>query len=95
MSFVITKECTSCNACLPECPNSAISIGPEIYVIDPALCTECVGFHGDPQCALVCPVACCVPDPEHSDTEADLIARYKAMYPDNETGDDIPSHFRR
>jgi len=39
-------------------PNGAISQGPEIYVIDPNLCTECVGHYDEPQCQQVCPVDC-------------------------------------
>ena len=37
MALLITNKCTNCDMCLPECPNEAISIGEEIYVIDPIL----------------------------------------------------------
>jgi ferredoxin len=30
----------NCDVCEPECPNAAISMGPEIYLIDPAKRTE-------------------------------------------------------
>ncbi|TXH64987.1 MAG: ferredoxin, partial [Thermomonas sp.] len=43
MSLKINELCVNCDVCEPACPNKAISMGPEIYVIDPALCTECVG----------------------------------------------------
>ena len=43
MALIITDECINCDVCEPECPNGAISQGLEIYVIDPAKCTECVG----------------------------------------------------
>ncbi|MBL7998808.1 MAG: 4Fe-4S dicluster domain-containing protein [Candidatus Kapabacteria bacterium] len=36
----------------------------QYYFIVPDKCTECVGFHDEPQCAAVCPVDCCLPDPE-------------------------------
>lgn len=65
MAYMITDECILCGACEAECPNEAISEGEEIYEIDPEKCTECVGFFDEPQCALVCPVDCCVPDPDH------------------------------
>lgn len=65
MAYMITDECILCGACEEECPNEAISEGEEVYVIDPEKCTECVGFFDEPQCALVCPVDCCVPDPDH------------------------------
>jgi ferredoxin len=94
MALKITDACTNCGACLPECPNSAISIGPNIYVIDPDRCTECVGFHADMQCALVCPSECCLPDPEHDESEADLLEKLKAMYSDLDFTN-CPSRFRR
>ena len=50
MSLIITDECINCDVCEPECPNGAISQGPEIYVIDPSKCTECVGHFDEPQC---------------------------------------------
>lgn len=56
MALRITDECISCGACESECPNEAISEGDEIYIIDADKCTECVGFHDEPQCAAVCPV---------------------------------------
>ena len=37
-------------------------ISDEIYYIVADKCTECKGFHEEPQCAAVCPVDCCVPD---------------------------------
>ncbi len=44
-------------------PQKALS--DDIYYIVPDKCTECIGFYGEPQCAVVCPVACCVPDSDH------------------------------
>jgi ferredoxin len=58
MSLIITDDCINCDVCEPECPNGAISQGEEIYVIDPNLCTECVGHYNEPQCQQVCPVDC-------------------------------------
>ena len=64
MATYITEDCINCGACEPECPNEAISEGDEIYVIDPDLCTECVGFYDHEACQAVCPVECCLPNPE-------------------------------
>jgi ferredoxin len=65
MAYKITDECIACDACLPECPNEAITAG-DIYVIDPNKCEECVGSYDSPRCAAVCPVeGVCIPDPEH------------------------------
>lgn len=95
MATIITDECISCGVCEPECPNEAISEGDEIYVIDPNLCTECVGFHDEEQCAAVCPVDCCIPDPDNLETEDVLIERARAIHPDVDFGDGFPSRFRK
>jgi len=50
-------------------------VSDEVYYIVPQKCTECVGFHEEPQCAAVCPVDCCVPDPEHVESNETLLAR--------------------
>lgn len=34
----------------------------EFFYIVPDKCTECIGYHDEPQCVAVCPVDCCVPD---------------------------------
>lgn len=85
MSTMITEECINCGACEPECPNEAISEGDDIYVIDPARCTEC---------AAVCPVDCCVPDPNIVEEEQKLLDRAKELHPNREFGDNFPSRFK-
>ena len=72
MALMITDECINCDVCEPECPNNAISQGDEIYVIDPAKCTECVGHYEESQCVAVCPVDCIVPDPNHAESKEQL-----------------------
>ena len=84
MATIITEECINCGACEPECPNQAITQGEDIYVIDPALCTECVGFHDEEACAAVCPVDCCIPDPNNAESEADLLARAQKLHPEKQ-----------
>ena len=79
MSLKITDDCINCDVCEPECPNGAISQGEEIYVIDPNLCTECVGHYDTPQCVEVCPVECIIVDPDHTESRAELQARYTAL----------------
>jgi ferredoxin len=95
MATMITEECINCGACEPECPNEAISEGDEIYVIDPNLCTECVGFHDEEACAAVCPVDCCIPDPNNLETEEVLLERAKRLHTDKEFETDFPSRFRK
>ena len=82
MATHITEECINCGACEPECPNEAISEGDDTYVIDPNLCTECVGFHDYEACQAVCPVECCIPDPDRRETEEVLLARAGKLHPD-------------
>jgi ferredoxin len=79
MAYRITEECINCGACEPECPNQAISAGDEIYVIDPAKCTECVGHFDSSQCAAVCPVDACVPDPDHKETREELMVKFHKL----------------
>ena len=51
-------------------------MGPEIYVIDPQRCTECVGHFDEPQCVQVCPVACIPVDPAHVEDRETLMQRF-------------------
>jgi ferredoxin len=76
MALMITDECINCDVCEPECPNEAISQGPEIYVIDPKLCTECVGHYDRPQCVEVCPVDCIPLNPDFIETKEQLYRKY-------------------
>ena len=89
MATMITNDCINCGACEPECPNNAISQGDPVYVIDPKLCTECVGFHDYEACAAVCPVDVCVTDPNNVESEAVLIDRARELHPEV----NFPEHF--
>ena len=79
MATIITEDCINCGACEPECPNTAIyqggvewefngaqhpAIDEDIFYIVPDKCTECVGFFDQEACAAVCPVDCCLPNPD-------------------------------
>ncbi len=110
MAIRITDDCINCDACISECPNTAIyepdteysysdgsklsgtvklpSNGEEVdadekfeaksdefYFIVTDKCTECQGFHDEPQCASVCPVDACVPDNDHKESEEQLMAK--------------------
>lgn len=79
MSLLITDECINCDVCEPECPNGAIAQGAEIYVIDPKLCTECVGHYDSSQCVDVCPVDCIIKDPEVVESRDELYAKYQDL----------------
>lgn len=79
MALMITDECINCDVCEPECPNGAISQGDEIYVIDPTLCTECVGHFDEPQCVEVCPVDCIPKNPEFDESKEELQAKFEML----------------
>ncbi len=79
MALMITDECINCDVCEPECPNLAISMGPEFYQIDPAKCTECVGHFDAPQCVQVCPVNCIPINPAHVESNGSLWAKYRRL----------------
>ncbi|MBI4743655.1 MAG: YfhL family 4Fe-4S dicluster ferredoxin [Actinobacteria bacterium] len=82
MAFKITEECSACGACEPECPNEAITEGEDIYIIDPDKCTECMGYYDTQQCAEVCPMEACVADPDHQETEEELLEKKKRLHPE-------------
>jgi ferredoxin len=71
----------------PDAPHAPLST--EYYYIVPSKCTECTGFHEEPQCAAVCPVDCCLPDPDHVETPEELLAK-KAFLHD---GGPVPVKF--
>jgi ferredoxin len=50
-------------------------VSDEFYYIVPTKCTECMGFHEEPQCAAVCPVDCCVDDPDIREDEETLLGK--------------------
>jgi ferredoxin len=52
----------------------------ETYFIIPNKCTECQGFHEEPQCASVCPVDCCVPDELYVETVEELMAKKEKLH---------------
>jgi len=79
MALMITDDCINCDVCETECPNQAISQGPEIYVIDPDKCTECVGHFDEPQCVAVCPVSCIPVNPERVESKEQLQQKYAQL----------------
>ncbi len=98
MATLINELCISCGACEPVCPGDGIRKDDGIFVIDPARCTECVGYHAKQQCEAVCPIdQCCVPDPERVETEAVLFERALKLCRDGDVQPVLTgrtSHFR-
>ena len=62
----------SADGAVVDAHTSQKAYSEEFYYIVPGKCTECVGFHEEPQCAAVCPVDCCIPDPDHQETAGEL-----------------------
>ncbi len=102
MATMITEECINCGACEPECPNTAIygggvqyelngkmydALSTDFYYIVPEKCTECVGHFDTEQCAAVCPVDCCVPNPNCVEAEELLLERAKKIHPEKAFGE--------
>lgn len=79
MALKITEECINCDVCEPQCPNDAISMGEDIYVIEPNACTECVGHYDEPQCKVVCPVDCIELHPQFNESQDALMIKYKSL----------------
>ena len=52
----------------------------DVYYIAPDKCTECKGFHEEPQCAAVCPVDCCVDDEDLPETEEFLLKKKDSLH---------------
>ena len=79
MALLINQDCTECDACVPVCPNQAITSGTP-YVIDALKCTECVGAEDEPQCKLVCPSDCIVDNPDFRESQEELLEKYKQLH---------------
>ena len=79
MALMITAECINCDVCEPACPNDAIAVGPEVYVIDPERCTECVGHYDEPQCVSLCPVDCIPVNHQHVESREALLEKYRRL----------------
>ena len=50
-------------------------VSDDVYFIVTDKCTECIGFHEEPQCAAVCPVDCCIPDEDHVESDESLLEK--------------------
>ena len=67
---VVMKSGLAIDADAPQEP-----VSDDIYFIVTDKCTECIGFHEEPQCAAVCPVDCCIPDEDHVESEESLLEK--------------------
>jgi ferredoxin len=80
MALMINDSCTACDACVPVCPNDAITATQPYFTIDALRCTECVGAEDEPQCKLVCPADCIVQNPDFAESPDELLAKYEGLH---------------
>lgn len=55
-------------------------VSNDVYYIVSDKCTECVGFHDEPQCAAVCPVDCCIDDENVRESKEALLAKKEKLH---------------
>jgi ferredoxin len=49
------------------------------FYIVPDKCTECVGFHDEPQCVAVCQVDCIIKYPDNVESNEELLAKKEKL----------------
>ena len=76
MALQINEDCINSDVCQSQCPNGAISQGENFSVIDPLLCTECVGHFETPQCMDHCPSDSVIEDPAYRESRDTLLQKY-------------------
>ncbi|MEI8278399.1 MAG: 4Fe-4S dicluster domain-containing protein [Bacteroidota bacterium] len=72
---------TSKSGLTTDADASQDAVSGDFYYIVTDKCTECVGFHEEPQCASVCPVDCCVPDTDNVESKEELAAKKETLHP--------------
>lgn len=76
----VTGSYTLLDGTVTDASASHPAINNEYYYIVSDKCTECKGFHDEPQCASVCPVECCVADELHVESEEELLAKKAKLH---------------
>ncbi len=76
----VTGEYTLENGKVVAVDDQQPPVDEDIYFIVPDKCTECIGFHEEPQCAAVCPVDCCIPDEDRVESDEVLLERKEKLH---------------
>jgi len=63
-----------------DADSSQEPVSEDLYFIVADKCTECKGFHDEPQCAAVCPVDCCVDDEDIRESDDELLAKKDKLH---------------
>jgi len=77
----LTGNFTDKNGITSGVDDSHSAISNDFYYVVSDKCTECIGFHEEPQCASVCPVDCCIPDPNNVESKEELLAKKAILHP--------------
>lgn len=77
---ILTGSVTLPNGNKIEADEIQEPINDEVFFIITDKCTECKGFHEEPQCAAVCPVDCCIPDEENEESEKQLLSKQEFLH---------------
>ncbi len=56
------------------------AVSDDYYYIVSDKCTECVGFHEEPQCAAACPVDCCIKDENFVESQEELSSKKDILH---------------
>ncbi len=76
----VTGSFTLMNGTRTEASEKHAPLSDTVFYIVPDKCTECQGFHEEPQCAAVCPLDCCVPDERNRETLGELLAKKDKLH---------------
>ncbi|MCB0480076.1 MAG: 4Fe-4S dicluster domain-containing protein [Flavobacteriales bacterium] len=76
----LSGEVTTSSGFTADAHEDQEAVSMDFFYIVTDKCTECVGFHDEPQCAAVCPVDCCVDDPDHRESKEELTAKKEFMH---------------
>lgn len=71
----LTGSVTTTSGATLDADTEQDAVDMDLYYIVPDKCTECQGFHDEPQCAAVCPVDCCVDDEDRRESEEELLSK--------------------
>ena len=91
MKFICdTERCIECNGCVTACKNDnevpwgitrrrVVTVNDGVIGQEKSVSVACMHC-SDAPCMAVCPVDCCVPDPDHEETEDELMAKKDKMH---------------
>jgi ferredoxin len=76
----VSGNFTTKNGATVNADDAQPPLSNDYYFIVGDKCTECVGFNDEPQCASVCPVDCCIPDPDYPESKEELMEKKNVLH---------------